>query len=120
MNFLSRIRQWLPFSGRCRKHEWVVLGVLQEWEGSVGDGPLGPSFHRLAAKCANCPQATPNLFRWVDGKDHGDDEYWYGTPLGQPIGVGIDYGTMKVQPYTDADLPRKPDGEATWEGIMDT
>lgn len=98
------------------KHGWIVLGILEGWE---SDGK--PSFRRLAAKCATCPQATPNLFQWVDGKQReGVSDFWYGTPLGQPIGEGVETGEPIVQPYDDADLPRKPEGEAKWEGFMDT
>lgn len=121
MNFLRFLLRLLPFSGRCRKHEWVILGVLQDWEGSVGDGPTEPSFQRLAAECANCPQATPNLFRWVQPRDRERmGQYWYGTPLGQPIGAGVESGDPKVLPYDDTDLPRKARDGVKWEGFMDT
>lgn len=103
MGIITKIRSWgsprpperaepanskQPSSKHCKKCDYVVLGVIQEWEGgSIGEDRK-PSFQRLAAQCSKCPRGSANWFKWIDGTDDGKgDPYWWGNPLGEPMGM---------------------------------
>jgi hypothetical protein len=95
----------------CRKCDYVMLGVIQEWVGgTLGEEPR-PSFQRIAAQCSRCPRASANFFKWVDGTSP-EDPYWWGTPMGEPVG-------MRTGSIRETDPPPKLRDPIEYEPVCD-
>ncbi len=89
-DFFKKVRSVasaIPTAAICqdwRSHDWVFLGVVQEWTlSSGGSAGMPGNMQRVACQCSRCPVATANIMRWdKDMKKPGENPYWYGSPIG--------------------------------------